>query len=176
MKIVIMGYSGSGKSTLSRKLGEKYQVPVLHLDTVHFLQNWQIRSDADKQNIVRSFLDNNTQGWIIDGNYSKLYYDRRIDEADIIIQLLFGRFNCLFRCAKRYHIYKGKNRPDMTNGCNEKLDLEFIKWILFGGRFQETRDRYKQTREKYPQKEVVIKNQKRLNAYLKSLDIRSLCR
>ena len=38
MRIAIIGYSGSGKSTLSRFLGEKYGIPMLHFDTVHFCQ------------------------------------------------------------------------------------------------------------------------------------------
>ena len=37
MKIAILGTSGSGKSTLAKRLGERYGLPVLHMDTVHFL-------------------------------------------------------------------------------------------------------------------------------------------
>ena len=43
MKTAIIGYSGSGKSTLSRFLGEKYGIPMLHFDTVHFCQIGLIR-------------------------------------------------------------------------------------------------------------------------------------
>lgn len=39
MKIAIIGYSGAGKSTLARKLGEKYNIDVLHCDAVQFLPN-----------------------------------------------------------------------------------------------------------------------------------------
>ena len=41
MKIVVMGYSGAGKSTLARALGERYNVPVLHFDTVYWAPNCQ---------------------------------------------------------------------------------------------------------------------------------------
>lgn len=40
MKIEILGTSGSGKSTLAKRLGETYGLPVLHMDTVHFLPGW----------------------------------------------------------------------------------------------------------------------------------------
>lgn len=40
MKIAILGYSGSGKSTQARQLANDYKMPVLFLDTVHFLPNW----------------------------------------------------------------------------------------------------------------------------------------
>jgi len=165
MKIEIMGYSGSGKSTLCRKLAEIYNVPHLHLDTVHFLPNWAVRNDEEKQEIVNAFLDDNQEGWVIDGNYTKLSYERRVDEADIVIQLLFSRINCLFRCVKRFFTYKGKSRPDMTEGCKEKIDWEFIKWILWEGRSKTARNRYKKIQEQYPNKVIVIRNQSQLDEY-----------
>lgn len=170
MKIEIMGYSGSGKSTLCRKLAELYKVPTLHMDMVHFLPNWEIRSDEEKRNMVASFLDVNSEGWIIDGNYSKLYYERRNDEADIIIQMLFGRLTCLWRVCRRYLKYKGKSRPDMTEGCDEKLDWEFVKWILWEGRSKKTRERYKRIRKQYPDKVVVIRNQRQLNSFMEKTE------
>lgn len=171
MKIAIMGYSGSGKSTLCRRLHERYQVPALHLDTVQFLPDWEVRSDAEKQAIVRSFLDEHSGGWVIDGNYNGLSYERRCEEADVIIQLLFGRLDCLFRCVRRYRTYKGKSRPDMTAGCNEKIDGEFVRWILWDGRSRKIRERYRRVREQYPEKTVVLRNQRQLDAYLKTLGL-----
>ena len=52
MKIAVIGYSGSGKSTLAGKLGEKYGIPVLYLDTVHFLPGWIIRDFEEKTEII----------------------------------------------------------------------------------------------------------------------------
>ena len=171
MKIEIMGYSGSGKSTLCRNFSEKYNIPSLHLDTVHFLPNWEVRKDSEKQRLVTSFLDNNPEGWVIDGNYTKLSYDRRVEEADIVIQMLFNRFSCLWRCIKRYHAYKGKSRPDMAEGCNEKMDWEFVKWILWEGRTKQAKERYKKLQKRYPEKVIVIKNQKQLKKYMKEIHL-----
>ncbi len=167
MRIEIMGYSGSGKSTLCRKLADVYNVPALHLDKVHFLPGWQERTDEEKQEIVRTFLDEHQDGWVIDGNYTSLSYDRRVEEADLVIQLLFFRINCLIRCIKRFNTYKGKSRPDMTEGCEEKIDWEFIKWILWEGRSKTARERYKRIQKQYPEKVLVIRNQRQLNKYLK---------
>lgn len=172
MKIAIMGYSGSGKSTLCRNLSEKYNIPALHLDTVQFLPNWEVREDFEKQSLVTSFLDSNPNGWVIDGNYTKLCYDSRVEDADVIIQMLFGRFNCLWRCIKRYHKYKGKSRPDMAEGCNEKIDREFVKWILWESRTAQAKKRYKKLWKMYPEKVIVIKNQKQLNEYMHKERIR----
>ena len=55
MRIAIIGYSGSGKSTLCRFLGEKYEIPMLHFDTVQFLPNWEVRGASEKEKIVREF-------------------------------------------------------------------------------------------------------------------------
>ena len=96
MKIAILGYSGSGKSTLARILSEKYNIEALHFDTVQFLPDWEIRSREDKERITKEFLDSHSS-WVIDGNYSKLFYDRRLEEADKIIILMFNRFSCFYR-------------------------------------------------------------------------------
>lgn len=164
MKIVIMGYSGSGKSTLARKLGNYYHVDVLHLDRVHHLPYWKERSLEDEKKIVEQFLDNHTS-WIIDGNYFKLSYDRRLAEADLIILLLFNRIYSLYRVFKRYHIYKGKSRPDMTDNCYEKIDMEFIKWVLLDGRTYDKRLCYQQIKTQYSNKVIVLKNQKQVKNF-----------
>ena len=87
MKIAILGYSGSGKSTLARKLGEYYRVDVLHFDRVQFLPGWEVRPQEEKEKLTQDFLDSHTD-WVIDGNYSKLSYERRMEEADKIIRQL----------------------------------------------------------------------------------------
>jgi len=168
MKIAIVGYSGSGKSTLARELAERYQTDVLHFDTVQFLPDWVIRSEDEKKKITEEFL-NTHDSWVIDGNYSKLFYERRMAEADIIIFLLFNRFSCFYRAYHRYIKYKNKTRPDMADGCKEKFDSEFVKWILWRGRTKRVRDQYKNTILKYEKKSVVIKNQKELDGYIKSI-------
>lgn len=167
MKIQVMGYSGSGKSTLCRKMAEKHQLPVLHLDSVQFLPGWDVRPADEKQRIVQDFLDTHPDGWVIDGNYSKLSFAQRTEEADMIIQLLFNRFSCLYRCARRYRTYKGKTRPDMAKGCNEKMDGEFVKWILWKGRSKSTREMFRSVRTQYADKTVVLRSQRQLNAFMK---------
>ena len=168
MKIAIVGYSGSGKSTLARELAQKYQTDVLHFDAVHFLPDWKIRSDDENKRITENFL-NTHDSWVIDGNYSKLFYERRMEEADIIILLLFNRFSCLYRAYCRYIRYKNTTRPDMAEGCKEKFDLEFIKWILWDGRRKKKKERYKGLVSQYGDKAIVIKNQKQLDIYIQSI-------
>ena len=167
MKIAIIGYSGSGKSTLARQLAEAYNIPVLHFDKVQFRPNWEIRPQASKEIMTKTFLDLH-KDWVIDGNYSKLSFERRMEEADVIILLLFNRISCLYRVTRRYLKYKNTTRSDMADGCKEKLDWEFVKWVLRDGRTKASKQRYQSVRDRYPEKTVVIKNQRQLDAYLRN--------
>lgn len=168
MKIAVIGYSGSGKSTLARGLAEHYGILVLHLDSIHFLPEWQERSLEDECRLVSNFLDMNSD-WIIDGNYSKVCYLRRMEEADKIIILLFGRFSCFWRAWYRSRVYKNRTRPDMGPGCTEKFDREFAWWILHKGRVRQKKQRYRQVRREYPSKVVVVRNQRQLNRLMNSM-------
>ena len=49
-RILIIGNNGSGKSTFARILGEKLNIPVIHLDKYYHLPNWKTvaKDDWDK--------------------------------------------------------------------------------------------------------------------------------
>lgn len=168
MKISVMGYSGAGKSTLARELASHNGADVLHFDSVHFLPGWVIRDRDEKQRITKDFLDSH-DSWVIDGTYSKLFLDRRLDESDMIILLLFNRFTCFARAFRRYITYRNKTRPDMAEGCNEKFDFEFMKWLLWEGRSKAARERFSNIIRDYGGKVTVIKNQRELDRFVASL-------
>lgn len=168
MKISVLGYSGAGKSTLSRELGELYGAPVLHMDTVQYTSDWKERERSEKEKIVADFLDRNSS-WVIDGNYSGLYFKRRLEESDLIVMLLFNRFVCFGGVVSRYRTFKGRTRPDMADGCAEKLDLEFARWVLFEGRTAKRRKKYKRAAQEFPEKIVILKNRRQLNAFLEKI-------
>ena len=165
MKIAIMGYSGSGKSTLARELGELYGVPVLHLDTVQFMPDWVIRPQEEQLALVRDFMDTH-ESWVIDGNYSNLLQERRLAEADQVVFLLFNRVSSLRRVVKRYRKYHGQSRPDMAEGCSEKLDADFLWWVLWRGRVKARRNGFERKRKACGAKSVVLKNQRQIDRWL----------
>jgi adenylate kinase family enzyme len=41
----------------------------------------------------------------------------------------FPRHKCLINIFRRYIKYRGKVRGDLPEGCREKLDWEFTKWV-----------------------------------------------
>ncbi|MEG1633214.1 MAG: DNA topology modulation protein [Oscillospiraceae bacterium] len=164
MKIAILGYSGSGKSTLAKKLAGRYDIPVLHLDTVQYLPNWQLRDEGGALAIVSEFMER--ESWIIDGNYSSFLQEERLNQADCIIFMDFPRFACLFRVLKRYFQYRGMSRDSMADGCIEKMDLEFAWWVFHKGRTGKKRAYYREVTEKHRAKTVVLKNQRELDEFI----------
>ena len=55
----------------------------------------------------------------------------------------------------------------MASGCTERLDWEFIRWILWDGRTRETKNLYQKVRQTYPEKFIELQNQKQLSDYVK---------
>ncbi|TFE02038.1 DNA topology modulation protein [Jeotgalibacillus salarius] len=127
-RILIIGSGGAGKSTLSKQLGEKLSIPVYHLDTIFWKPGWT-PTDRD---IFRAEIEHlmAADEWIMDGNFGGTL-DSRLQRCDTVIFLHYSRWTCLLRAVKRRLMYHGKSRPDMTEGCKEKIDLDFLKWIYF---------------------------------------------
>lgn len=167
MKIAIMGYSGSGKSTLAGELAALYHIPVLYLDTVQFLPGWAERNRAEARAIVRDFMRH--ESWVIDGNYRGFCQPERLEQADTILLLNFPRIVCLCRAFKRYFQFKHSTRESMADGCIEKMDMEFIWWILYKGRTKAIRRHYREVVARYPHKTIVLKNQRQIDAYLRQV-------
>ena len=168
MRIAIIGYSGSGKSTLAAQLGQAYGVPVLHLDSVHWLPGWVERAREEEKALVRAFLDRN-ESWVIDGNYTKTCYARRLEEADQVIVLWFSPLVCLWRAVRRWQQNKGRVRESSAPGCEEKIDAEFVRWILHDGRTKQKWAKMERIGEKYPENYILIRNQRELDGFLKEL-------
>lgn len=168
MKILIKGYSGSGKSTFAKILGKHYNIPVLHLDSIHFKKNWEERNDDEFDSIVQKFIKDN-ESWIIDGNYTKIAKQRN-EIADMTFFFDFNRFFCLKSVISRYHKYKGKTREDMAEGCNEKIDFSFLWWVFYKGRTKK-RKRKHQEIIRNNKNVVVFKNRKQVHIYCKNKKI-----
>ena len=164
IKIAIIGYSGSGKSTLAGVLAQQYQIPLMYLDTVQFSAGWEEREINESKKIVEGFMQNNS--WVIDGNYKKFYQDERLESASEIVFMNFNRVACLFRAVNRYFKYKNTTRESMAEGCSEKIDCEFLWWLIYAGRTKERRKNYKSIVCANKYKTIVIKNQKELERYM----------
>ena len=168
MKIQIIGYSGAGKSTLAKYLGKFYNLPILHMESLNFLSNWVERDRLELNQIVDKFLLDN-DSWVIDGNYFRIS-PIRYEQADLVIYLKYNRLTCLKGVIKRYKKFKHSSRPDMAEGCKERLNFSFLMWVIFLGRTKKRR-RHMEEVVKNAKSSLVFKNRKQLNKYLKELGV-----
>lgn len=125
-KILIIGAGGAGKSTLAQRLGAAIGIEVVHLDRLYWRAGWQEPSKEEWQKILENELKKDE--WIMDGNFGGTL-DLRLKYCDTVIFLEMPRAVCVYRAVKRWIKYRNTNRPDMSEGCNEKVDLEFLGWI-----------------------------------------------
>lgn len=127
-RIVIIGRSGSGKSTLARALGAGLGLPVVHLDSLYWQPGWKPPPDrAAFDARVRAVIASDR--WIIDGGYSTTLPER-LERADMVVVMMLPLSLCLWRVGWRVVSFHGATRPDMGAGCPEKIDLEFIRYIV----------------------------------------------
>lgn len=127
-RILVMGISaGAGKSTVARILGEKLNYPVTYLDSLYFEPGWKEVNDAIFQQ--RQVDVTVGSSWVIEGNYSRTLQVRE-KYADTIVYLELPLYLCLYRVVKRRIRYHRQTRPDMGKECPEKLDWEFLKYIV----------------------------------------------
>ena len=165
-RIIIIGCGGAGKSTLARKLGEVLDLPVLHLDKLFWKPGWVETSREEFDALLAQELEKDQ--WIMDGNFNRTMPER-IKRCDTIIYLDFSRLACLMGVLKRIITTYGKVRPDMGEGCPERIDLEFLKWVWnFNKNKRESY--YKLLNEAENVETIVLKNRRTVKMFLKTLN------
>lgn len=114
-------------------------MPVIHLDKEFWQPGWgQIPKDEWRH---RTEVLVGRDEWIIDGSYDRTL-DIRLLRADTVIFLDYPRHLCVWRVLKRIASSFGKVRSDMAEGCPEKIDLTFLRFV-----WNYRRDRYPIVRE-----------------------------
>ena len=165
-RIIIIGCGGAGKSTLARKLGEKLNLPVVHLDSIFWLPGWvEMERDAFDARVRQELRKDK---WIIDGNYNRTMPER-LQYCDTVIYLDFSRMACLYGIFKRLLTNIGKTRPDMGAGCKEKVDWEFVKWVWNFNKNKRERY-YRMLQDAKGVETIVLKNRRMVKRFLKELE------
>ena len=164
-RILIIGCGGAGKSTLARQLGKKLDLPVVHLDTLFWKPGWvkESREEFDRKLSVEL----EKPRWILDGNFNRTM-PQRMAKCDTIIYLDFPRLTCLMGVIKRIVTTYGKVRPDMGDGCPERFDLEFLRWVWNYNKNNRERN-YQLLSEAAHAQKLVLKNRRAANQFLKNL-------
>ncbi|GAA4037908.1 P-loop NTPase family protein [Parerythrobacter jejuensis] len=124
---MVIGPCGAGKSTVSRRLAKLLELPLHHLDRLHWEAGWIEGSQDELRAALAPILA--ADRWLIDGNYGSTM-EARLARADAVIYLDYPTLLCLWRAARRVFEYRGRSRPDMTEGCPERFDYEFFRYIF----------------------------------------------
>jgi adenylate kinase family enzyme len=125
-RVIVIGPGGAGKSTFAKRLGQLLNIEVKHLDWFYWQSGWTAPAKEDWLKTVTELTSGDS--WIMDGNFGGTL-ELRLKHCDTIVFLDMPRLLCLWRVAKRRFLYHNRSRPDMAEGCAEKLDLAFVSWV-----------------------------------------------
>lgn len=126
-RILVIGSPGSGKSTLSQRLAAMLDLPYIPMDREFFwLPGWEMRTRDEARQLIAEAVT--AERWLIDGTGANSL-DLRLPHAELVIWLKLPRALCLWRVVRRWIRFRGTSRPDMPEDCQERLDMEFIRYI-----------------------------------------------
>lgn len=170
-RVAIIGSPGSGKSTFARRLADITGIEVFHLDRIFWKPGWVETPRSEWIELQQRLVER--PSWIIDGNYGATM-DIRIQAADTVILLNFPRRVCLWRVAKRIFRFRGRTRPDMGEGCPDKIDVEFLRYIWRFRKREQDRIERRLDEAKTAGKQVIcLKTRHEVGEYLASLESNS---
>jgi adenylate kinase family enzyme len=165
-RIMIIGICGAGKSTLAGKLQPLLELKLIHLDQHYWQPNWVEPTKEAWTNTVKELVKRDA--WIMDGNFGRTM-DIRLERADTIIYLNYPTGLCLWRVWQRVRKYNGRTRPDMTEGCPERLDIGFLWYILTFKHRTGRRDLNKLEKLKREKQLFILNNDRAVEAFLNSV-------
>jgi len=168
-RIMVIGVSaGVGKSTFADQIGKALRIPVVHLDSLYWKPGW-IESTVEEFREAQRLVVKQ-ESWVIDGNYGNSY-DVREQLADTVIYLELPLRMCLYRVVKRYWKNRGTTRPDLGEGCTEKLDKEFLRFIIttYKRRKRQMAERLKRY-ETEGKTVIALKSRKEIKTFLEELN------
>lgn len=126
-RVLVIGCSGSGKSTLAKALAAHLALPCISMDReIFWLPGWRQRPREDALRRLRGIVEG--ERWIMDGT-SPGTLPLRLARADIVIWLRPPRRASLYGVITRWLRYRGRSRPEMADGCPERIDWEFLTYV-----------------------------------------------
>lgn len=131
-RILIVGTSASGKTTFARRLGAIVDAPVVELDALHWLENWQERPIEEFSRLVEEATAG--PAWIADGCYSHI---RHVlwPRAKLVVWLNYSLPRVFWQGLRRT-VRRSFRREELWNGNRESLRKALLTrdsillWIL----------------------------------------------
>ena len=126
-RILVMGSSGSGKSTFSKRLSAITGIPMVSVDALFWKPGWVESGRAEFHERLTAAA--RQPRWIMDGNFTSHLVELRRDACDTLIWFDLPRATCMMGVMTRIAKSHGRVRPEMAEGCPEKIDLEFLRYV-----------------------------------------------
>jgi adenylate kinase family enzyme len=127
-RVLVMGSSGSGKSTFARRLSEIAGIPFVSLDALYWKPGWVAPDNAEFEQRVSEIA--RQPRWVMDGNYTRYGAgELRRQTSDTVIWFDLPRRSCMLGIMRRVAGSYGKVRPEMAEGCPERFDFEFFRYV-----------------------------------------------
>ena len=127
--IAIYGPTSSGKSTLAKRIAQSTGLPHVELDAIFWLPGWVERPLDEFRAEVSTALSKCPDGWVIDGNYSRVR-DLTLPLTDTVIWLRPPFRVAFWRLLKRsvcrsldHKLICGENRETWRQGFFSRKSL-----------------------------------------------------
>lgn len=131
-RVLVVGCPGSGKSTLARRLAAEQGLPLIELDRAFWRPGWVETPREEWLAQVGQFSA--APRWVMDGNYGNSLRIR-LPRADTVLWLDYPRLRCVRRAVMRSAKHHGRVREGGPDGCPERFNMEFLRYIWnFPGR------------------------------------------
>ena len=134
-RINVVGTSASGKSTFSKALAQKLGLSYIELDDLFWLNDWQESSDQAFFKKLQQKIDRASDGYVIDGNYTRTKHIKW-KGIDTIIWLDLPFHLNLYRAVKRA-LHRAISRKKLWNHSNNRESLKkllsrdsIILWMI----------------------------------------------
>lgn len=168
MKIAVVGTSGSGKTSVAKLLAERYDVPHVELDALHWGPSWTpCPADEFRERVKRAL---SPEGWVADGSYHGKLGDSVLENADLVVWLDLP-FRVVAGRVSARTLRRIRNREELWGGNRETWREAFFSrdslfvWIVTTHRSR--RRRYLERLGRY--EFVRLRSQAEIDAWLGSL-------
>lgn len=98
-KIAIIGNACGGKTILSRRLSEYYNLPIVHVDQLQYVEGLKLRPFKETIQLLQQ--EQNKMSWVIDGFGPLDILEERLKLADAVVMIDLPLWRHYFWAIKR---------------------------------------------------------------------------